>query len=235
MNRKEASEMESDFVSMVSHELRTPLASIKAYTEMLIDGEAADPSTQRQFYEIIQNEATRLGQLIDDILTITRIKLGVAPVNMQRHELAPIISRATDAIAGEAKAKNVTIMQKPAADYQTSCDPELLYQAVLHLLSNAVRNAPEGGAITAETCPAPTRQKVLVRITVTGVNIPPKDLPYGFDKFNRTAAGNSRGSGPGLGSSLVRNIVETVHHGRLFLENHVDGGICFGVELDRCG
>ena len=65
---KELHEMKTAFVSKVSHELGTPLASIKAYVEMLIDGEAADAATQKQFYEIIQNEANRLGKLIDGTL-----------------------------------------------------------------------------------------------------------------------------------------------------------------------
>jgi signal transduction histidine kinase len=65
---RELNEMKTAFVSKVSHELRTPLASIKAYVEMLIDGEATDPATQMQFYEIIQNEANRLGKLIDGTL-----------------------------------------------------------------------------------------------------------------------------------------------------------------------
>jgi len=65
---KEVAEMKNDFASMVSHELRTPLASIKAYVEMLIDGEAEDAKAQREFYEVIQNEANRLGRLIDNIL-----------------------------------------------------------------------------------------------------------------------------------------------------------------------
>ena len=62
---RELSEMKNEFVSMVSHELRTPLACIKAYAEMLIDGEAQDATTQREFYEVIQNEANRLGRLIE--------------------------------------------------------------------------------------------------------------------------------------------------------------------------
>jgi signal transduction histidine kinase len=68
VHRKEISDMKTAFVSKVSHELRTPLASIKAYVEMLIDGEASDAATQQQFYEIIQNEANRLGNLIDGTL-----------------------------------------------------------------------------------------------------------------------------------------------------------------------
>ena len=68
---KELAAMKNDFVSNVSHELRTPLASIKAYVEMLIDGEAEEEKTKVEFYEVIQNEANRLGRLIDDILNIS--------------------------------------------------------------------------------------------------------------------------------------------------------------------
>lgn len=236
MNRApEAGETKSDFVSMVSHELRTPLASIKAYVEMLIDGEAADPDTQRQFYEVIQNEANRLGQLIDDILTITRIELGIVPVNKQPHELSAILGQAVEASRHEARAKNVTIMQKSAGAYQTSCDRELLYLAILRLLSNVLRQTPEGGAVIAEIRAAPTPQKLLIRITDTRANNPPKDLAYAFDKFHRPHDGNPIGSGNGLGLSLVRNVVETVHHGRVLVENHLGRGICLGIELERCG
>src|SRR5207245_4955393 len=77
---KKVAEMKNDFVSMVSHELRTPLASIKAYVEMLIDGEADDSKTQLEFYEVIQNEANRLGRLIDNILNISRIESGLVRV-----------------------------------------------------------------------------------------------------------------------------------------------------------
>ncbi|HUB25847.1 MAG TPA: histidine kinase dimerization/phospho-acceptor domain-containing protein, partial [Tepidisphaeraceae bacterium] len=78
---KEVAELKSDFVSSVSHELRTPLASIKAYVEMLIDGEADDEKTTREFYEVIQNEANRLSRLIDNMLSISRIESGLVQVN----------------------------------------------------------------------------------------------------------------------------------------------------------
>jgi two-component system phosphate regulon sensor histidine kinase PhoR len=88
---KEVAEMKNDFVSNVSHELRTPLASIKAYIEMLIDGEADDDKTKREFYEVIQNEANRLSRLIDNILNISRIESGLVKVNKQPQSLTVIM------------------------------------------------------------------------------------------------------------------------------------------------
>src|SRR5262249_52812504 len=102
---KEVAEMKNDFVSNVSHELRTPLASIKAYVEMLIDGEADDEKTKREFYDVIQNEANRLGRLIDNILNISRIESGLIKINKQPQSLAVILKDAVEVIAPQAKMK----------------------------------------------------------------------------------------------------------------------------------
>src|SRR5205085_1351911 len=88
---KEVAEMKNDFVSNVSHELRTPLASIKAYVEMLIDGEADDEKTKTEFYEVIQNESNRLSRLIDNILNISRIESGLVKINKQPQSLTVIM------------------------------------------------------------------------------------------------------------------------------------------------
>ena len=232
---KEVSEMKNDFVSMVSHELRTPLASIRAYVEMLIDGEADDQKTQREFYEVIQNEANRLGRLIDNILNISRIESGLVRVNKQPQSVAVILKDAIEVIAPQARQKNITVAEKlTPVLHQTSADRDMLYQAVLNLLSNAVKYTPEGGSITVETCVDEAQRKVLTKITDTGVGIPPKDLPFVFDKFYRAEANNRMAPGTGLGLSLVRHIVETVHHGRMFVESHLGRGSCFGFELDLC-
>ena len=230
---KEVSEMKNDFVSMVSHELRTPLASIRAYVEMLIDGEADDQKTQREFYEVIQNEANRLGRLIDNILNISRIESGLVRVNKLPQSLAVILKDAIEVIAPQARHKSITVAEKlTPVLYQTLADRDMLYQAVLNLLSNAVKYTPEGGSVTVETLVDEAQRKVLTRITDTGVGIPPKDLPFVFDKFYRAEANNRMAPGTGLWLSLVRHIVETVHHGHMFVESHQGKGSCFGFELD---
>lgn len=229
---KELSEMKNEFVSMVSHELRTPLASIKAYVEMLIDGEAVDADTQREFYEVIQNEANRLGRLIDNILNISRIEAGLARINRKPHDLSEILREASDVIAPNAARKQITIQRVDEPEtYPVLVDREMLYQAIINLLSNAVKYTPEGGSIAVQTSSDPKRGKVLIRIIDTGVGIPPKDLPFIFDKFYRAEANKRIAPGTGLGLSLVRHIVETVHGGRVSVESHVGCGSCFVIEL----
>jgi two-component system phosphate regulon sensor histidine kinase PhoR len=232
---KEVAEMKNDFVSNVSHELRTPLASIKAYVEMLIDGEATDEKTTREFYEVIQNEANRLGRLIDNILNISRIESGLVKINKQPQSLMVIMKEAIEVITPQAKLKQITLDEKlTPAFYQTNADKDMLYQAVLNLLSNAIKYTPEGGTVTVQTEVNEQKKKVIGRISDTGVGIPPKDLPFVFDKFYRAEANNRMAKGTGLGLSLVKHIVETVHQGRLFVESQVGKGSCFGFELDLC-
>ncbi|HWE92426.1 MAG TPA: ATP-binding protein [Tepidisphaeraceae bacterium] len=232
---REVSEMKNDFVSMVSHELRTPLASIRAYVEMLIDGEADDVKTQREFYDVIQNEANRLGRLIDNILNISRIESGLVRVNKQAQSLSVIVKDAMEVIAPQAKQKQIVITEElTPVFYQTFADRDMLYQAVLNLLSNAVKYTPAGGTITVEISVDEPQKKVLTRISDTGVGIPPKDLPFVFDKFYRSEANSRMAPGTGLGLSLVKHIVEAVHHGRMFVESHVGKGSCFGFEMDLC-
>lgn len=229
---KELGEMKNDFVSNVSHELRTPLASIKAYVEMLIDGEAESERTKLEFYEVIQNEANRLGRLIDDILNISRIESGLVKVNKQPQSLAVIIKEAVEVITPQAKLKNITLREGlTPIFYQTVADRDMLYQAVLNLLSNAVKYTPDGGSIDVQTVVDETKRTLVTRISDTGVGIPAKDLPFVFDKFYRAEANNRMAKGTGLGLSLVKQIIETVHGGKIFVESVVGKGSSFGFEM----
>jgi two-component system phosphate regulon sensor histidine kinase PhoR len=229
---KEVAEMKNDFVSSVSHELRTPLASIKAYVEMLIDGEAEDEKTTNEFYEVIQNEANRLSRLIDNILNISRIESGLVTINKQPQSLTVILKEALEVISPQAQQKNIALNEQlTPVFYQTLADRDMLYQAVLNLLSNAVKYTPEGGTISVETTVDESKKIVSTRISDSGVGIPPKDLPFVFDKFYRAEANNRMAKGTGLGLSLVREIIEGVHKGRIFVESHVGKGSCFGFEL----
>jgi two-component system phosphate regulon sensor histidine kinase PhoR len=234
-HEKEVSEMKNDFVSNVSHELRTPLASIKAYVELLIDGEADDEKTKREFYEVIQNEANRLGRLIDNILNISRIESGLVKVERKPLSLTVVVKDALEVIAPQAAQKNVALVERlTPVFYQTLGDRDMLYQAVLNVLSNAVKYTPGGGEIRVETTVDESRRKVVTRVTDTGVGIPAQDLPFVFDKFYRAESNNRVAPGTGLGLSLVKHIVEVVHHGRMFAESQVGKGSTFGFELDLC-
>ena len=113
-------------------------------------------------------------------------------------------------------------------------DPTRLEQIVANLVVNAVKYTPEGGTITVQSEVDESKKRVSARISDTGVGIPPKDLPFVFDKFYRAEANNRMAKGTGLGLLLVKHIVETVHQGKIFVESQVGKGSCFGFELDLC-
>ena len=233
---KEISQMKNDFVSHVSHELKTPLASINAYAEMLVDGEAQDTETIQEFCSIIQGQAQRLNRLIEDILNISRIESGLIKISRENHSIALIIRDAVEMIKSYAQEKNITIhAQAPIIYDQVLADRDMISQVVINLLSNAVKYTPAGGSISVQSEVREADGRITVTVTDTGVGIPPEDVEHVFDKFYRVEANKKCAKGTGLGLNLVKQIVETVHGGRVFVSSTVGEGSTFGFELPLAG
>lgn len=229
---REISQMKNDFVSHVSHELKTPLASITAYAEMLVDGEANDENTRNEFYSIIQNQALRLNRLIEDILNISRIESGLIKVNKEAVSTALIVRDAAQMIKSYAAEKDISVEDQTSIVFdQVSADKDMISQVVINLLSNAVKYTPNGGKITIDSEVDESEQVVRVTITDTGVGIPAEELEHVYDKFYRVKANNKCAKGTGLGLNLVKQIVEKVHQGRVFVRSEVGKGSSFGFEL----
>ena len=229
---KQIQQMKNDFVSHVSHELKTPLASITAYSEMLVDGEANDEKTRKEFYSVIQNQARRLSRLIEDILNTSRIESGLIKVNKEVVSLTMLIEDQLQMIKGYAEEKNIEIIgQKPIVFDQVYVDRDMMSQVIINLLSNAVKYTPSGGTvrILTEVDEASSSAKVIV--TDTGVGIPKDEIEHVFDKFYRVGANKKQAEGTGLGLNLVKQMVETVHGGRVFVKSKVGEGSTFGFEL----
>jgi PAS domain S-box-containing protein len=229
---KEIAKMKSDFVSNVSHELKTPLASIKAYIEMLIDGEAEDETTRNEFYEIISSETNRLHRLIENILNISQIESGVVKVVREPIDLTAVIKQVLDVVAPQAKTKNIELIERLAPmQYQVEADRDMIYQAVLNLLSNAVKYTPEDGTVTVSVTLDERREIAVCEVIDTGVGVPPGDLPHIFDKFYRSRANKKLAKGTGLGLSLTKHVIETVHDGKLVVASEEGKGSRFSFEL----
>jgi two-component system phosphate regulon sensor histidine kinase PhoR len=229
---KEIAKMKTDFVSNVSHELKTPLASIKAYVEMLTDGEAQDEKTKREFYEIISAETDRLHRLIENILNISRIESGVVKVVKEPISLTAVVKQAIDVASPQAKAKNHKLAEQLApVYYQVEADRDMIYQAVLNLLSNAIKYTPDGGTITVRVSVDERRSVAVCDVSDTGAGIPPEDLPRIFDKFYRVRANSKLAKGTGLGLTLVKHIIETVHDGKMSVTSEIGKGSTFSFEL----
>lgn len=229
---QEAARKKSEFVSHVAHELRTPLSSICAYVEMLVDGEAEEEATRKEFYEIIQTSADRLGRLIDNMLDISRIEAGTVRINKERISLAMVTREAIDMMRPKAVEKNIEFTESltPVAS-SVMADRDLIYQAILNLIGNAIKYTPEGGKVCVKITPHEENQTILVEVCDTGVGIPEEDLPRMFGKFFRVEANKKMAKGTGLGLNLVKNIVESIHDGTVTLTSEVGKGSTFGISL----
>ncbi len=229
---KEVSQMKNDFVSHVSHELKTPLASITAYSEMLVDGEADDEATRKEFYAIIQSQAQRLNRLIEDILNISRIESGLIKVHKEPASLTILIEEQMQMIRSYAEEKQITVTSPAPIVYDRVCvDKDMLSQVIVNLLSNAIKYTPAGGRVQVGTEVDEAAGRVRVTVTDTGVGIPPEEIGHLFEKFYRVSANNKQAKGTGLGLNLVKQIVEKVHGGRVFVTSQVGVGSTFGFEL----
>jgi signal transduction histidine kinase len=229
---REISQMKSDFVSKASHELRTPLSSIRAYVEMLVDGEANDEEARQEFYRIIQGETDRLGRLIDNMLNISRIETGIVQIERENVDIKALIARAIGSLEPQAREKQITLIQKVAdVDLSVEGDADMLYQVVLNLASNAVKYTPEGGRVTVAADSDNLTRCVLLSVSDTGLGIPPDALPRLFDKFYRVENYKRVAKGTGLGLSLCKHIVETLHHGQIGVESELGMGSKFWATI----
>lgn len=225
---REVSQLKSDFVSKASHELRTPLSSIRAYVEMLVDGEANDEKARSEFYRIIQGETDRLGRLIDNMLNISRIEAGIVQIERENVDIKALAERAISTLEPQAREKRISLHSKFAAvDLTVEGDADMLYQVVLNLLSNSVKYTPDGGRVTIGADSDNLTRSILVTVSDTGLGIPPDSLPKLFDKFYRVENYKRVAKGTGLGLSLCKHIVEMVHHGQIGVESKLGMGSKF--------
>ncbi len=245
---KEIAETKSDFVANVSHELRTPITSIKAYMEMLLDGEARDETTRCEFYNIIQGETNRLSRLIDNILNISRIESGVTKAQREHIALGSLLHDAIGILQPQARAKGIDLLEAEESDgvqgfLQVFADRDMIHQALLNLIGNAIKYTPDGGRVTVSVARDRVtgkhhqglEQRARVSVTDTGVGIPENDLPHLFSKFYRVSANKKMAKGTGLGLNLVKHIIETVHGGSVTVESLVGEGSTFSFSLPLAG
>ncbi len=229
---REISQMKSEFVSKASHELRTPLSSMRAYVEMLVDGEAEDEATRQEFYAIIQSETHRLSRLVDNMLNISRIEAGIIEVDRVTVDVHNLVDRAVQTLEPQAREKNITLHTEVApVGTAVEGDSDMLQQVIINLLSNAVKYTPEGGRVTVAVDADTLTRSVHVAVSDTGLGISPRDAEHVFEKFFRVENYKRVAKGTGLGLNLCRHIVETVHRGQIGLESTLGMGSKFWFSI----
>lgn len=228
--RKRMEQMRSEFMSNVSHELRTPLTSIRGFVETLQDSGTEDPQMTRHFLGIIATETTRLSNLVDDLLDLSRIEERRVVRRWQREDIGTLVDQVLTVCGSRAEEKQIAIK----ASLQPRLprlfgDPDLLGQVLINLVDNAIKYTPEGGTITISALVE--GDEIRIDVADNGVGIPAENLPRIFERFYRVEKARTRDmGGTGLGLAIVKHIVKG-HGGRVDVKSVIGKGTVFSIFL----
>ncbi len=214
-----------DFLSRVSHEMRTPVTAVRSFAELLREG-TLTPERAARFVDIILEESRRLSRLLDDILDLSRLEAGVAPIRVERIDAAVAISEAAAVMDGFAQRQGASIRVAGEGPVYVRADADRLKQVLVNLLSNAIKfcgDSPVEISVDAEQGVA------VLRVRDHGPGIAADVQPRLFGKFiSGTAPHGIRGAG--LGLAISRQIMRGLG-GSLALETTGPGGSCFAARL----
>jgi signal transduction histidine kinase len=223
-------ELRSQFVSSVSHELKTPLTAIGMYAETLQAQAQPDPRIQAEYLETIVNETGRLGRLLNNVLDFSRIERGQKNYFMQPADLAGVLRSVARTMKFPLTEEGFDFHMEIAERVPPiRMDSDAIEQAVLNLLSNAMKYSGESRRIDLRL--AVENESAVIRVMDSGVGIAPEEQPRIFEKFYRVQTPESRAiSGTGLGLALVRHIAEA-HHGTVEVASAPRRGSTFTIRL----
>jgi two-component system phosphate regulon sensor histidine kinase PhoR len=220
---------QAQFVSSVSHELKTPLASIRAYTELLMD-DVDDPDERQELLQFIDEQVDRLTRLVNNLLNFARVESGVIKVQREDVDVNRIARKALEVVATAAKEKQIAIVDELSDLYLPAhLDVDLFGQAIINLLSNAVKYTPKGGQIRLRTRMQDT--EAVIEVQDNGMGIPADALPRLFERFYRVPQNSKAAPGTGLGLALVKYIVTNIHDGAISAASQVHQGSVFSIQI----
>jgi signal transduction histidine kinase len=219
---EEEDRLRRTFAGDVAHEIRTPLAILQSQIEALQDGVTEVSPTE---LESLHEETLRLRRLVGDLETLASADAAGFALAMEPVELEAVAREVTREFAGPFEAGGVTI----TSDLQhviVDGDPIRLRQIAANLLSNALKFTPEGGKVRIEL--EREGDRAVLRVSDTGVGIPPDELPHVFDRFFRGR--HVRAGGSGIGLTVVRELV-SAHGGEVDVSSEPGSGTTFTVRI----
>jgi two-component system phosphate regulon sensor histidine kinase PhoR len=223
--------MRSDFAANVSHELRTPITNIRGYVETLLQVGLEDPAMARRFLEIVHRNASRLGALVEDLLSLSFVE---NPGSRERLEMADVaVARLFDWVEAElgaaAEARGIRIERAGDPGLTVHANALLAEQALANLVSNAIRYVPDGSRV--ELGARMEGDRIAITVSDEGPGIPERHLPRLFERFYRVESARTReGGGTGLGLAIVKHIA-IVHGGSIDVDSVPGKGSVFTLRL----
>lgn len=232
---QELDRLKDDFISTVTHELRTPLTSIRAFSEILHDNPALEPTRRTHFLEIIMKESERLTRLINQVLDLAKLEAGAADWRTDEVDLCALIEDALTSTSQIIRDKRIAVnVNLPDEVPLLMVDQDRITQVLLNLLSNAMKFCDvERGVIQVTLLPL--RDALQVSIQDNGPGISPQEQRTIFDKFRQVHdRRNGKPQGTGLGLPISMQII-SYYGGKLWVESQPGQGATFLFTLPLDG
>jgi two-component system sensor histidine kinase SenX3 len=222
-------EVRRDFVANTSHELKTPVGALALLAETVEDA-ADDPEAVRRFAGRMRQEASRLTNLVQDLITLSRIQAAEPVPDPIAVNLDVVVAEALDRCRMKASAQGIELAASGPHGLSVLGDEDLLITALRNLLENAVAYSPEKTRVVVSTR-CPSDYSVEISVADQGIGIPERDLERIFERFYRVDPARSRATGgTGLGLAIVKHVT-AAHGGKVTVWSKEGVGSTFTLRL----
>lgn len=226
-DRKEMERMREALLSTISHEMRTPLAAMLGFLEYVIENQVKEAELN-EYHQIMYKEGERLNEMVTNFLDMQRLKAKISEYVFIPVEIRPLVEGAV-AIFDGPFTKHVIVVDLPENIPPLHGEGALLHQALVNLISNAIKYSPEGSEVVIQARLEDDR--AILSVQDHGVGVPAEFQEEIFNLFYRVQSTSTRYvAGTGLGLSLVKEIVQ-IHQGHIWVESISGQGSTFSLSL----
>ena len=214
-----------EFVDNASHELKTPISVLRSIVETLLEEE--EDQRKRHFLEKALRRIEQMQNLVEDLLTLTKLESGRERLNLSEFKLRELVEEVYDSLEQEFVKREVSFENLVSEDFKMFADRQKLFLLLRNLIDNAVKYNKRGGKVWVRAKKEGNKQ--ILEVEDTGIGIPPEHVPFIFERFYRVDKGRSREmGGTGLGLSIVKHIV-FLHGGEIMVHSKPGEGSRFSV------
>ena len=232
---RRVSALKGEFVANVSHELKTPLALVRMFGEMLQSGRVASEEKRKEYLDIIVRESERLSNLIENVLDFAKVERGRDAYDFAVGDVGEAVAKAANVYRYRAEREAVKLVVEIAPQLPLArIDERAIQLAVINLVDNALKYAPDGDVVTVRA--AEEHGTIYVRVIDRGPGVPLEDRSRIFERFVRGSRDgvSARVRGSGIGLALVKHIAES-HGGRAMVEASTSTGATFTFTIPARG
>ena len=227
--KEKMEDMRNEFLGNVSHELKTPIALIQGYAEGLKEGVSDDPESREFYCDVIMDEASKMNQMVKNLLTLNQLEFGDEDIVFDRFNLTALVRGVLQSMEIMADQAGAKILLHIEEDIYAWADEFKVEQVVKNYVSNACHHV--SGDMVIEVKMVQKDGKVRVSVFNTGTPIPEADIAHIWDKFYKVDKAHTREyGGNGIGLSIVKAIMKSFHQ-EYGVKNY-DNGVEFWFELD---